>query len=70
MDADERPTLWCFVSYPIEPHPDWWTGPALVSLTVAEELKQRGYIVVGPDPQDELDLAMYERLQRATRPGR
>lgn len=65
MDPEERPVLFCFVSYPIEPDPDWWTEPALVPLTSAEELKQRGWIVVGPDPQDERDLAMYERLQRA-----
>lgn len=65
MDADERPVLRCFVSFPIQPDPDWWTDPALVSLELALELKRRGYLVIGPDPEDEQMLAAYERIQRA-----
>ena len=45
--------------------PDWWTEPALVTLDVAEELRQKGYHVVGPDPQGEQDLATWEREVRA-----
>lgn len=66
MEMDDRPVLRCFVSLPIGDDPDEWTEPALVSLALAEELQQRGYIIVGPDPQDERDLAIYERFLRAS----
>lgn len=64
--ADERPRLHALVSLPLRQEPEWWTAPALVSLELALELKEvGGYMIVGPDPQDERDLAMYERLVRA-----
>lgn len=65
MDADERPVLRALVSYPINPlEPERWTDAAFVSLELAVELQTKGYIVL-VDPQDERDLAMYERLVRA-----
>ena len=66
MIADDRPVVRCFVSLPLRPEPEWWTAPALVSLELALELKEvGGYIVVGPDPHDERDLAAFERIKRA-----
>ena len=64
MDAAVRPVIRCLVSFPVEPHPEWYTEPALVCLDVAAELQTRGYMVL-VDPSDERDLAMYERLERA-----
>lgn len=58
-----RPTLHVFVAFPL--CNDVFSEPALVSLELALELKQRGYQVVGPDPADEEELAAYERLMRA-----
>lgn len=57
-----RPTLRVFVAFPI--YADVYSEPALVGLELALELKQKGYQVVGPDPQDEEELAAYERLMR------
>lgn len=66
MNTDERPVLWCFVSYPIiHDTPERWSEPALVALEVAEELKQKGYHVIGPDPAGEEALATFERERLA-----
>ena len=59
-----RPVLHALISFPIRPEPETWTAGAVVSLEVAAEMKGKGYIVL-VDPQDERDLAMYERLLRA-----
>ena len=65
MDADERPAIRALVSYPIQPwEPERWTDAAVVSLEIAAELQTKGYMVL-VDPQDERDLAMYERLIRS-----
>lgn len=64
METD-RPALHCFVAYPITS--ELFTEPALVSLDVAYEMREKGYVVVGPDPQDEIDLASFERSQRVTK---
>lgn len=57
----ERPAI---RGYPIRPEPEGWSSAAFVSLEVAAELSAKGYIVL-IDPQDERDLAMHERLERA-----
>ena len=62
----ERPILRCLVAFAVEPNPDWYTDAAVVSLELAAELKERGWMVL-LDPQDERDLAMYERFERATK---
>lgn len=58
VNAMDRPVIHCLVSY------EWkdgeFTEPALVSLELAAELKERGYAVV-VDPADERDLATFER---------
>ena len=66
MDIDRRPAIRCLVCFPIEADPDWWTESAIVSLELAAELQTKGYVVL-VDPQDERDLAMYERLVRAVK---
>jgi hypothetical protein len=58
---DRRPVIQCFVAYPLGDFE--FTEPALVSLEVAEELFTRGYTVL-TDPQDEIDLATWERMHR------
>ena len=55
----DKPILHCLVSLPITD--TLFTAPALVSLELALEFKEKGYMVVGPDPQDEQDLANWER---------
>lgn len=64
MDLDERPVLYCFVAFPIAA--DIFSDPAVVSLELAAELKTRGYLVVGPDPADEIELALWLRTQQHT----
>ena len=59
---DERPTVHVFVA--LEIRPGWFTAPALVSLELAEELHQKGYCVVGPDPEDMDAVAEYDRVKR------
>jgi hypothetical protein len=58
----DRPAIRCFVAYPLGG--DVFTDPAVVSLELALELREKGYAVLGPDPDDEIDLATYERLMR------
>lgn len=48
MDAEDRPIVLMFVSFPVAE--DMWTEPALVDLETAYELRQRGWICIGPDP--------------------
>lgn len=50
MDLDERPDVHCFVALPLADGE--FTAPALVSLGLAAELKEKGYSIVGPDPHD------------------
>ena len=63
----EKPALRCLVSLPLAPA--LFTPPVLVSLELAEELYQKGYIVL-VDPQDQSDLALWERIERSRRPKR
>ena len=65
---DERPTVHCFVA--IEIRPGVFTEPALVSLEIADELRQKGYRVVGPDPRDLEVLSEWERAQQWLKPRR
>ena len=57
-----RPPIWCFVSRQIAESK--WTGLALVTLETAAELKEKGWIVIGPDPVSEIAFAKWEREQR------
>ena len=57
--AMDRPVLRCFVSFPITD--ELFSATALVSLDTAVLLKEAGYMVVGPDPQDEQELASWDR---------
>ena len=65
MEPDDKPTLYCLVAYPLTA--DVFSDPALVSLELAAELKTRGYLVVGPDPANEIELALWERTQHQPR---
>ena len=49
MTEEDRPVVLMFVSYPV--FEDAWTEPALVDLETAYELRQRGWMCVGPDPE-------------------
>lgn len=60
----DRPAIRALVCYPIGAEPERWSGAAFVSLALAAELSEKGFVVL-IDPQDERDLAMHERLERA-----
>ena len=57
----EKPVLRMLVSYALIA--DVFTAPALVSLELAAQFQAEGWMVVGPDPQDEIDLAAWERAR-------
>ena len=59
---DDRPLVHCLVA--IEVRAGVYTEPALVSLELAEELRGKGYHVVGPDPEDLDAVAEYDRVRR------
>lgn len=61
LDPADKPLVRCFVSYPVE---DVLFGFACVSLDTAAYLKERGWLVVGPDPHDMQALQEFERAQR------
>lgn len=67
MDADERPVLHALVCYwsdvfgIIGDAHDW---PKVMPLEDAIDYARAGFAVL-VDPQDERDLAMHERLERA-----
>jgi hypothetical protein len=62
LTVDGRPPIWCFVSRQIAESK--WTGLALVTLETAAELKEKGWIVIGPDPGSEIALAKWDREHR------
>lgn len=58
----ERPIVHCLVALPAG---DGRVRRILrVSLEEAEQRKADGWYVVGPDPQDMIDLAQWEKAQR------
>jgi hypothetical protein len=60
----EKPTLRVLVALPMVA--DVFTDPVCCSLEFYyDELRGLGYRLVGPDPDDEIELAAYERLMRA-----
>lgn len=61
---DARPIIHALICYPAGPDPEQWTSSAVVSLEVAAEMNEKGYLVL-VDPQDERDLVMWERLVRS-----
>ncbi len=62
MDADDKPTLRCLVAFPLTA--DVFSSPAVVSVETSLELHPKGYMVVGPDPEDEEAYATWQRAQR------
>lgn len=62
LDPTEKPLVRCLVSYPLDE--EVFTSPACVSLDTAAYLKDRGWLVVGPDPSDIQALAEFERAHR------
>ena len=64
MDVEplEKPIVRCFVSYPVTE--TLFTAPACVSLETAAYLRERGWLVVGPDPADMQALQEFERTKR------
>lgn len=62
MEDYERPSIRTLVAFPVRP--DLWGEPFVVSLELAAELVDRGWMIL-VDPQDERDLAMWEIAQRA-----
>lgn len=65
METDplESPLVRCFVSFPIDGE-DVFTDPACVCLETAGYLRERGWLVVGPDPSDMIALQEFERAQK------
>lgn len=58
---NDKPVIRCLVALQIH---EWlFTESALVSLDLAAELKEKGWVVL-VDPMDERDLASWERIQR------
>lgn len=62
--CEERPAVRCLVSYPLSENVLNITAPIVVGLELAVELHKKGYMVIGPDPHDELALAEWERARR------
>jgi hypothetical protein len=60
-DPDGRPVVRCFAARSLTP--TRWTKPRIVSLKRALVLKEGGWIIVGPDPNDLIDLATWEKQQ-------
>lgn len=48
VTEEDRPVVQCFVSKEVTE--GVWTEPALVDLDTAYDLKQSGWICIGPDP--------------------
>lgn len=63
MDCEARPQLHALVGY-FCPVFGLLTEPKILPLEDAVDYARFGFCVL-VDPQDERDLAMYERLQRA-----
>lgn len=52
---DPRPVLRCLVAK------SYYSQINLVSLEEAFDLSQNGWMVIGPDPEGEIELANWER---------
>jgi hypothetical protein len=65
--AHDKPRLRALVAFDL--HDGCFTDSAFVGLDLAAELAAKGYAVL-VDPQDERDLAMWERLNRIAPPKR
>ena len=63
MIDDDRPHLHCLVAY-VSPVFGLVSEPRVMPLEDAVDYAHAGFAVL-VDPQDERDLAMYERLERA-----
>lgn len=59
----DKPTLRCLVAFPL--CADVFSEPAVVSVELAVELHARGYMVLGPDPEDEGEYARWLQAQHA-----
>lgn len=68
MEYEERPKLRALVAYFCAPF-GLLTVPKLMPLEDAVDHAKYGAVVL-VDPQDERDLAMWERLQRSLQPKR
>lgn len=66
MESEGRPEIHALVGFYCEPY-GLITKPRWMSLEEAVDFSRFGFVVL-VDPQDERDLAMYERLERATAP--
>lgn len=58
----KRPVVRCLVGLPADA--GYVQRIVLVSLEAAAVLRDSGWYVVGPDPQDMIDLAQWEKAQR------
>lgn len=61
-----RPIVYCFVAY-VYADGCVWGAIHRVRLETAAWMKEAGYAVVGPDPEDMQDLAQWEREQGSIR---
>lgn len=66
MTGDPKPVIHCFAARAGQ----WAHSGGMihcVSLETAEWMRQIGYIIVGPDPNDMIDLALWEKAQSLRR---
>ncbi len=59
----QRPTVFCFAAFVYEDGRTWGTVHR-VSLETADWMREIGYVIVGPDPHDLIDLKLWEDEQR------
>jgi hypothetical protein len=64
----DRPVLHCFVGYFVRPFGVIGL-PKRVPLVDVPHYLQLGFWAIGPDPEDELALRIWEAAQRHTRPS-
>ena len=65
METATRPVLHCFVAY--QRADRRLSHVELVTLDEAAARHMEGWMVVGPDPEDEADLLRWEREQHTPR---
>lgn len=58
---DAKPIVHCLVARPVSDL--IWGVPQRTSLARAAKLKLRGWIIVGPDPEDMWALTAWEKRQ-------
>lgn len=61
LSSNPRPVLWCFIAKPVYGGCGAVERSRMVPLSTAFLAKKAGWAVIGPDPDDEVALAAWER---------